>query len=73
MTHSKDCMCEGSEVVGIIILKVDPGMIPCESDASFLHDLGVGVAEFVRESGDGLTCITVPTGVPDGPLHPASG
>jgi len=69
MAHSKDCMCEGSEVVGIIILKVDPGMIPCESDAGFLLDLGVGVAEFVKQSGDGLTVITVPTGVKDGPVH----
>lgn len=73
MVYSRDCGCDGSEVVGMIIVKVDKGMIPCDSDFAFLHDLGAGVAGYLLESGEGLTAITVATGKSHGTVHPASG
>jgi len=70
MAHVRDCGCDSAEVVGMIILKVAEGSTPRECHLLFLHDVGVGIAQYVGENSDELTVVTVPMGVKDGPVHP---
>ena len=71
MVYSRDCGCDASEVVGMIIIKVPKGELPEDSDFAFLHDLGAGVSGYLLESGEGLAAVTVATGKSHGTVHPA--
>lgn len=73
MPWAKDCGCDASEVVGMIVIKVPKGQLPCEGDFAFLHDVGAGVTGYLLESGEGLSAITIATGKSHGTVHPASG